>query len=320
MTGNQTASRAIREFFLKGHAPGVPVAFDEPMKRHTSLGIGGPAAAFARPADAAALEGLIMRAAKANLPVFYLGGGTNLLAGDGPANVLVIATEGIKGMDVLEAKGDSVVVNAAAGESLKGLLSFCQQNGYSGLEGLVGIPGSVGGAVWGNAGSYGAQMNDALRSVTVIRGDGKMERFSAGELEFGYRSSPFKEGGPLAGALIASVELGLIRQEPAAVSKKMNEFFLMKRKTQPLGERSAGCVFKNPEGLSAGKLIEEAGLKGARAGAIEVSPVHANFFVNRGGGTAADFLRLMDAVVSTVKKNSGIILEPEIRILRDDSD
>ena len=286
---------------------GSCVMFGEPMANHTSLGIGGRAEIFARPSDDEALMRLLEYAS--GMPVFLIGGGTNLLVPDGDIKALVISTEDMKGIKT-EVPAGGTVISVAAGEPLKKVLAYCMQNGLTGLEPLAGIPGSIGGAVAGNAGANGLQIGAAVRSALVVdfSGGGTAKTISRENLGFRYRGSS-------AGGLITNVELALEKGESQEIKKLMIKNFDMKKKTQPLASRSAGCVFKNPEGKnSAGRLIEEAGLKGVRVGDIEVSRVHANFFINTGKGTAADFAGLMDKVRGEVLRRSGVALEPEIKM------
>ncbi len=293
---------------------GADIMFGEPMAGHTSLRIGGRAEIFARPPDAEALLRLLDYAS--GMPVFLIGGGTNVLFADGDIKALVISTEQMRGIEVFfeDEREGGAVVSAAAGEPLKRVLAFCAQNGLSGLEPLAGIPGSIGGAVAGNAGAHGLQAGDIVRSALTVDfppsggGPAKVKRVSRESLGFKYR------GSSVCGA-VTSVELALRRGDARQIKELMDRNFGMKKKTQPLAARSAGCVFKNPEGNAAGRLIDEAGLKGARVGGIEVSMVHANFFINTGNGTAADFTALMEKVRNEVFRRSGVSLEPEIRML-----
>lgn len=300
---------AANGLFLKAQ-----VAMDEPMRKHTSLGIGGPAALFATPQDEQALKELLDYAKdEAGLPVYFIGGGTNLLVGDAPVRALVISSAGLQGLYVLDENKEGATVEVSAGLPLKTLLFFCMQKGFAGLEELWGIPGSVGGAVRGNAGAFEKAMKDSVRSVTIMSGTGEIKRVIKDRLGFSYRCTGFLADGDF----IVSARLAFTRDAPERIKKRMDEFLAKKRITQPLRDRSAGCVFKNPEGghPSAGKLIDEAGLKGTRRGDIEVSRIHANFFVNRGRGTASDFIALMDQAREKVLENAGVLLVPEIRML-----
>jgi UDP-N-acetylmuramate dehydrogenase len=189
-------------------------------------------------------------------------------------------------------------------------VNFAKENGYSGMEGLAGIPGTVGGAIFGNAGAFGYEMKDVLTSVQIMDAEGNIKTLSADALSFGYRSTDVPSG-----SVILSAEVKLMKDKAASVAARIENFLKMKRERQPLWEPSAGCVFKNPPGESAGKLIDAAECKGARIGDVEVSTIHANFFINRGKAKASDFIRLMHVVAQRVNKKYGIVLEPEIQIV-----
>ncbi len=322
--GPEGARALIRELDINAGIKGAAgISFWEPLNRHTSLGIGGRAEVYARPADAGALSALLAAALAGDrpLPVFFLGGGTNLLVTDEQIRALVISTAGLRGTEIMPEGGSTSVISVYAGEPLKKVLAFCMEKGLRGLESLAGIPGSLGGAVAGNAGANGIEIKDVIRRVHVMDEKGVTRELTPKQMDFRYRGSAVLDGsgGPAVahrGGLIVKAELALEEGDPAEIKNLMKRNFEMKKKTQPLQARSAGCVFRNPAGHSAGRLIDEAGLKGARIGDIEVSPLHANFFINRGEGKAGDFLKLMDRVADEVKKRFGLILEPEIRILQ----
>lgn len=303
------AERDIRELLGSG-ALRAGIKFGEPMRRHTWLRIGGPAEAFVTPYDVESLARIVRAAKKAGVPVLAVGGGSNLLVMDGGIEGLAVSMAELKSVEVAEEACDGVLIDAEAGLPLQSLLEFARQMGLSGLEGLAGIPGQLGGAVAGNAGAFGFEIKDVVSDVTLMDTDGRMTKVERARMGFRYRRASVPGG-----AIILSVELRLNKDDPAEVAGRMEGFLREKRRSQPLGKRSAGCVFKNPEGHSAGKLIDEAGCKGMRQGEIEVSRVHANFFINTGDGTADDFLRLMDKVASKVKHSSGMVLEPEIRVV-----
>jgi UDP-N-acetylmuramate dehydrogenase len=285
------------------------VGFDIPMKEHTGLAIGGPADVFLRPEDPLSIRNLMVTLKKKGVPFFTLGGGTNVLIGDGGIEGVVLSLREFGRVEVLKEGGSHAELFVEAGVPLQKLVNFCKERGYSGVEGLTGIPGSVGGAICGNAGSYGFEIKDTLTSVAIMDADGRLDRFKAEGIGFGYRKSDLAPAD-----IVLSANMKLRRDEKEAVAARTEKFFSEKKQTQPISERSAGCVFKNPEGASAGRLIDEAGCKGMKAGGIEVSTVHANFFVNKGGGTASDYRELMDRVSSIVQKRFGITLEPEIRV------
>jgi len=299
----------IRELFEK-ELPGVRVSFGEPMEAHTSLRIGGPAEVFITPHDASTLTRVMELLRRAGFPVFALGGGTNLLVSDAGMDGAVVSLASLRGIETVDEGDDWIVLKAGAGVPLQELVARSKKAGLSGLEGLAGIPGQVGGAIAGNAGSYGVEMKDSLLQVLLIDESGDMKTIDRDDIAFGYRRAGLPQG-----SVVLAAEVKLLRDSPQAVAGRVEHWVGLKRITQPLGSRSAGCVFKNPPGESAGKLIERASCKGMRIGGIEVSDVHANFFINAGGGSAGDFLRLMETVAGRVKEAFGIILEPEIRIV-----
>jgi UDP-N-acetylmuramate dehydrogenase len=282
----------------------IKFLLNEPMSSHTSLGIGGAADIAIFP-DAKTIIPLLQEIRKLDIPCEIFGGGTNILVMDAGIPGVVIFTEG---MARIMEKENGIYVQS--GVSLQRLISFCIDKGLSGIEAMAGIPGAVGGAVAGNAGSYGSEMKDVVVSVDVLSDDGEVVLLSKDEARFSYRRSKIPELGIMLGAL-----LSFKQDDPVEIKKRYSGFLTRKKTAQPVSMRSAGCVFKNPEGVSAGKLIDEAGCKGMRRGGIEVSPMHANFFVNKGGGTADDFLKLMDIVAGRIKERYGIILEPEIRMI-----
>ncbi|MGD2081165.1 MAG: UDP-N-acetylmuramate dehydrogenase [Nitrospirota bacterium] len=299
----------FKEYLASGGLD-AEVRFDEPMKAHTYLGIGGPADIFVVPGSAAALAGLLRAAWESTVQVLPLGGGTNLLVSDGGIEGAVVSVAVLSDVKILEEDGSSATLYAGSGYPLMRLLRFAAERGLKGMEGMAGIPGQVGGAVAGNAGAFGCEMKDVTLRVNVMDREGKAVTLGRDELGFAYRHAELP-----AGAVLLGAELRLEKDDPAEVSKRLEGFLREKKATQPLGRRSAGCVYKNPPGDFAGRLIEAAGCKGMRAGGIEVSPVHANFFVNTGEGTAADYMNLMVEVASRVKMHSGVVLVPEIRMV-----
>lgn len=302
-------SQAEWEKTLSGYYQG-DVAFNASMKEHTSLGIGGPADVVVSPEDPVSLKNIVMLLGRQNMPFFPLGGGTNILVRDAGIEGVVIKFKAFNRIEIIDETDDYAELFVEAGVPLQKLVNFCREKGYAGMEGLIGIPGMVGGAICGNAGSYGCEIRDLLISVVVLRSGGTLERFSPEDLGFGYRTS-----GILADDMVLSANLKFRKDDSAAVAARTEAFFIQKKTAQPIAERSAGCVFKNPEGMSAGKMIDEAGCKGMRIGDIEVSTMHANFFVNRGQGRAGDYLALMDKVSAKIRERFHVTLEPEIRVM-----
>jgi UDP-N-acetylmuramate dehydrogenase len=289
---------------LERIAPGG-VRAGEPMARHTSFGLGGPADLFVAPASPGAFKDAAAFLADERVPTRVIGRGTNLLVRSGGIEGCALAVS--KAFTRLERRGSEVV--AGSGVDLARLLSFCAERGLGGLEGLAGIPGSVGGGVLTNAGSFGASVGDRLREVVVFAAGCDSKRMAARDLDIRYRRIAVP-----AGRVIEEVVLGLEPRDPEAVAARQREVLESKWRTQPVGMRSAGCVFRNPEGQAAGRLIDAAGLKGTRVGGAVVSDVHANYIVNDRGATPEDVETLIAIVREKVLEHAGVELELEIEI------
>lgn len=291
---------------LKGYFKG-DLRLNEDISSHTTLRIGGMADIYAIPDDVLSLKNILIYLSDKDIPVTPLGGGSNILVSDSGIDGAVISSLSLKRIEMIE---DSNVVRlfVESGASLQSLLNISREEGLSGLEGLAGIPGTLGGAVKGNAGSFGMEIGDVIESIALMDLRGNISIIKREEIGFRYRGSEIPEG------ILLSAIIRLKRDDPQEVGKRINSFHDEKKEKQPLALRSAGCVFKNPEGLKAGRLIDEAGCKGMRRGDIVVSTQHANFFINLGEGKASDFLSLMDDVKKKVFSYCGIELEPEIRI------
>jgi UDP-N-acetylmuramate dehydrogenase len=286
------------------------VEFNAPMRGHTSLAIGGPADIVVSPEDPVSVKNIVMLLSRLNVRFVALGGGTNILVTDRGIEGVVVKLGAFSRVEIINEEDARAELFVEAGAMLQKIVNLCRDRGYTGMEGLTGIPGTVGGAICGNAGSCGSEMKDVLASVVLLHSDGTLDRVGVEDLDFGYRKSGV--GGT---DIVLSANITLRRDDTDAVTLRTENCFKQKKAAQPVSGRSAGCVFKNPAGMSAGRLIDEAGCKSMRIGDIEVSGIHANFFVNLGKGTAADYLALMDAVSARVKERSGVILEPEIRII-----
>ncbi|KJU81949.1 UDP-N-acetylenolpyruvoylglucosamine reductase [Candidatus Magnetobacterium bavaricum] len=289
---------------LKGAA-----CYNEPMRHHTSLGIGGSAAMYYEPQDINSLMALVQRAREMSLPLIIIGRGSNLLFGDEDIDAVVVSTRQLNTLQWLLNK-DVLTIKAAAGLPLQKLLNFALKASAAGLEGLAGIPGTLGGAIAGNAGSFGFEIKDVIEDISLITNTGELRQLTAEMIPFSYRHCGLAGDG-----VIVEATLRLIRGNANALKERFNDCLSQKKKSQPLAELSAGCVFKNPPGDFAGKLIENAGCKAMAEGQIEVSTRHANFFINKARGTAADFLTLMTRVQEAVRANSGVELTPEIKIV-----
>ncbi len=302
--------RYIRQALTDELGTLISVRTDESMRLHTSLHMGGPADVYVEPEDPETLSRVLVLLGRAGFPSFPLGGGTNLLVRDGGLEGVTINLSRITGMTLRREEDDSVVVYAGAGMGLQRVLGLCRREGWSGLESLAGIPGQLGGAVAGNAGSFGGEIKDALASIDIVTSNGDFRTLMREDVVFGYRRSDIPEG-----AFIVGVMFRLKKDDRESVAGRMDECLSRKRDTQPLGEWSAGCVYRNPQGDSAGRLIDAADCKGMREGDVVVSQKHANFFVNTGNATAGDFLRLMQRVEKKVRERFGVFLEPEIRMV-----
>jgi UDP-N-acetylmuramate dehydrogenase len=297
------------EIFSAAHFEGE-IKFMEPMSKHTSLKIGGPADVFVIPHNLLSLKNLMVALKSEDVPFLTLGCGTNVLIKDGGIAGIVISLKSFKRIEVLSETKENINLHVGSGVYLQKLVSFSVENSYSGIEWLVGIPGSFGGAVFGNAGAFGNEIKDVLISVWIMNTEGVLNRVKAEDIHFEYRSSSISIQ-----EFIIAGEIMLKKDKKEDVSARAETFLREKKERQPLSEFSAGCVFKNPPGTSAGKLIDEAGCKGMRIGDIEVSIKHANFFINRGKAKASDFLKLMKEVILRVHELFGVMLEPEIKIV-----
>jgi UDP-N-acetylmuramate dehydrogenase len=286
-----------------GGAARLGLQRDVPLAARTYIGVGGPARLFLAPADAEALAAAVARLHAAGVRFDVLGAGSNLLIADAGPSFVVVSSERLAG----EPAVSGALVRAGAGVALPRLVQRLQKAGLAGLEFAEGIPGSVGGAAHMNAGWHGEEFGARVASVVTVSRVGRVETLAAGPGMFAYRTSP-----GLAGRLVAAVDLRLEPDDPARVAARMRGFRDHRVATQPAGERNAGCMFRNPAGDHAGRLIDACGLKGFAVGRAVVSPVHANFFVNQGGATFRDVAALMDAVRGRVLRDTGVTLEPEV--------
>ena len=287
--------------------PDCQVLREEPMDRHTTFRIGGPARRFVRPAGAAQCGALLSLAEEEGWPVLVIGNGSNLLVSDEGLDALVIHTGRLEGV---ERTGERTI-RAGAGLSLARLASFVRREELSGLEFAHGIPGSLGGAVCMNAGAYGGEMKQVLSAVTAwFPGEG-IQRLEPEALALGYRHSVFSERR----GVVLEAELSLEPGEGCGIAARMEELGRRRREKQPLEYPSAGSTFKRPEGHFAGALIEQCGLKGVRTGGAQVSEKHAGFVINAGGASCADVLALIAHIQETVYRQTGVRLEPEVKIV-----
>ena len=291
------------------YLPDLHMLRDEPMSRHTSFRIGGPAKRMACPAAGEQLVLLMGFAQEQGIRTLVIGNGTNLLAPDEGLDALVIDTSAA--MHAMEAREDGRI-SAAAGVSLARLADFACKQGLAGLEFAHGIPGTLGGAVCMNAGAYGGEMSQVLESVTALFPDG-IRTIPLEELDLGYRHSLFTDHPE---AVVLGAVVRLRPGDPEAIRAQMRQLMDRRKASQPLEWPSAGSTFKRPTGYFAGTLIEQCGLKGLTVGGAQVSEKHAGFLINTGGATCADVLELIRQVQQRVWEETGVRLEPEVRIIR----
>lgn len=289
----------------------IPVLWDEPMKNHTSFKIGGPAAALCAPKDRQQLRELVGFVQREGVDSWYIGNGSNLLVSDEGLNGIAILLDG--GFDG-EIELDGTVLLAPAGKKLSALCAAACAAGLTGLEFAYGIPGSVGGAVYMNAGAYGGEMKDRLLWVEYLAPTGEIVRLEQEQLSLSYRHSCFMDAG-MQGSCIVRAAFGLQRGEKAAIQSEMDRILNQRRQKQPLEYPSAGSTFKRPQGAFAAQLIDECGLKGFTVGGAQVSKKHAGFVINTGKATCADVLELTRQVRECVQEKTGYLLELEVRQL-----
>ena len=291
------------------YLPDLRMVCDEPMSRHTSFRIGGPARRMAFPASGEQLVLLLAEAERLGARPLVIGNGTNLLCPDAGLDRLVIDTSAA--LNRVESAGPDTVT-AEAGASLARAADFACRQGLTGLEFAHGIPGTVGGAVCMNAGAYGGEMRQVVQAVTVLFPEEGIRTLSGGDLAFGYRRS-FLTDRP--DAVVLRAVFRLAPGDPDEIRQQMRELMERRRASQPLDLPSAGSTFKRPEGYFAGTLIDQCGLKGLTVGGAQVSEKHAGFIVNRGGATSADVRELIRQVQARVLDATGVRLEPEVRII-----
>lgn len=272
----------------------------------TTFRIGGPADLVLVPRTRAGLEAAIVAVRRAGVPLLTIGAGSNLLIAE--AGFRGVAVKIGSGLGPIKVAGDRLT--ADAGRTLPELMRRARSAGLSGLEFAGGIPGSLGGSLQMNAGAWQREMSAVADWILGVNAAGELRRFAAGEVEWAYRTARFPEP-----VVILEAGLKLAPGDPVEVGEREEIWHAERRRTQPLGEASAGCVFKNPAGLHASQLIDSAGLKGAEVGGAQVSPVHANFIVNRGGATADQVMRLVERVRERVRSVHGIELELEVQLV-----
>lgn len=285
------------------------VIFDEPMSKHTTFRIGGPADLFAMPETYEQIGGILKLCKAENLPFFVLGNGSNLLVSDQGYRGVIIQMD--RNMQDIRLEGEEI--HAGSGALLSSIAVEARNASLTGFEFAGGIPGTLGGACVMNAGAYGGEMKDVLKEVTVMTRDGEILTIPAEKLEMGYRTSVIKKNG----YLVLEAAISLKKGDEEAIRARMKELSDLRIQKQPLELPSAGSTFTRPEGYFAGKLIMDSGLRGCRIGGAQVSEKHCGFVVNAGGATAGDVKALMDHVIQVVKEKYGVTLEPEVKFLGD---
>ncbi len=279
--------------------------YNKPLAPLTWLKVGGPAQYFLEPTSVNELVAVIRCCHENKIPVRMLGGGSNLLIRDDGVSgaVLHLANEAFSEITV-----EGTEVKAGAGALLSNVISHSVKAGLAGLENLAGIPGTIGGALRGNAGGRSGDIGQFVKSVRVVTLSGEIFTRTDDELSFGYRASSINE------LAIIDAVFGLAEDDPDEITRRMRTLWIMKKATQPLGFQSAGCIFKNPRGLSAGALIEQAGLKGTKIGHASISDRHANFIITEDAATFEDVHRLINLAKSRVTEQFGVELELELQI------
>lgn len=285
------------------------VRIEEPMKKHTTFRTGGPALYFVTPSCEKEIASVVNLCRREKMPYYILGNGSNLLVSDkGYDGVIISMTKGFSQIEVRDQ-----VITAGSGALLSRIARTALEESLTGLEFAAGIPGTLGGAVVMNAGAYGGEMKQVLQSVSVLTKDGQVKEIPAEELELGYRKSCIQREE----YIVLSAEILLKQGKKSEIQAQMEDFAARRREKQPLEYPSGGSTFKRPEGYFAGKLIEDAGLKGFTVGGAQVSEKHSGFVINRNGATSADVYELCRQVQARVKEKFGVDLEMEVKRLGD---
>lgn len=302
----------IKNWLIENH--GEIIAPDEPMSRHTTFRTGGPCDIFVRPKDRKTAVEIINRLNRAEAEFFVIGGGSNILVSDSGIRGVVISLGKIDENITLSDAGDHVILSAGAGIKTHEVCSFAVSNGLSGMNFALGIPGTLGGAVSMNAGTASGEMKDVINSVTLLNGSGELRKIKRDALSFSYRKLDWGNQSPA--PVIFGADIRLVKGDPVAVKAEADTIISRRRKSQPVSQPNAGCIFKNPDSENpAGKLIDLAGLKGKRAGGAMISDRHANFIVNTGNARSADIMELISLAKEKVYKNFNIMLETEVKIV-----
>jgi UDP-N-acetylmuramate dehydrogenase len=288
------------------------ILYDEPMSRHTSLNVGGNAGALVLIKSEDQLVEVVRRLREKKINYFPAGNLTNIIVRDGGYRGAIMLMTGMKEIRYEYTEGGDFI-SAQAGAALAKVVIRSVSDELTGLEFCAGIPGSVGGAVWMNAGAYGKEMKDVIKTLFLLDAEGEKKIMNREEISFGYRKTEFPPD-----TIILGAQFKLKKGERAKIKKKISEILQWRQKKHPLEFPNAGSIFKNLPMQIAGKLIEEMGMKGMNVGDAQISPKHANFIVNRGKATASDVLELIALIQAKAEKEKGVNLEPEVVIVGED--
>lgn len=282
-------------------------AVNEPMRNHTTFKIGGPADYFVSVSDEKEVKDIIEWAKRENIPYMVKGNGSNMLVSDKGIRGLVIEV----GKNFADCRIEGTKIYAQAGALLSRVAKTAMSESLTGMEEISGIPGTIGGAIYMNAGAYGGEISRVIETVTYLDCDGEIKTVTADECKFGYRTSIFETGDKVILSAVLSLQTGDLDE----IKAKMADYTNRRKTKQPLAFPSAGSTFKRPEGYFAGALVENAGLKGYTVGGAQISELHAGFVINIGGATCADVMSVICHAQDTVKEKYGVCLEPEVRLV-----
>jgi len=289
------------------------ILYDEPMLRYTSLCVGGNAGALVFVESENQLIEIVRRLREKRINFLPVGNLTNIIVRDGGYRGAILVMKGLKEISCASVPDGNYIISVQAGASLSGLVSFAAAKTLAGMEFCAGIPGSVGGAVWMNAGAYGNEIKDIIQTISLLTTEGEKITMRREEISFGYRSSCLPSE-----SIILNAKFKLKKGQSEQIKGKISEIILSRQKKHPLNFPNAGSIFKNLQAQPAGRIIEELGLKGTSCNDAEISPVHANFIVNKGKATASDVLSLITTIQTKAKKEKGINLETEVVIIGED--
>jgi len=290
------------------------VVFDEPMSRHTSMGVGGTADAFVSPESAEELRRIIACLKRFHIPYIPVGNGTNLIVRDGGYRGVIISMKGLHDVIVAERSPEQTSIYAGAGAALSEIVLLAAEYSLTGMEFCAGIPGSIGGAVKMNAGAYGSEIRNIIETVELMSNSEEIRKYKGNELNFEYRNLDLP-----ADTMITGASFLLKRGRKEQIQERISEIIGTRKSKHPLEYRNAGSIFKNPGRKDpAGKIIDEIGLKGTRIGGAKISEKHGNFIINLGDAKAADIIALIDLVQKKMRNERGIELETEVKIVGED--